>query len=172
MTKIDNIKHNIYTTCIHQQQARAGLGPGPGWGPKKRIGKSHEQIRIFHVLVPKLAFWCDFMIVRYYIWATPTAAGPSDDRSFGRPVKEVGKQTCRSADWSQWSDINLKWSKIDLKICQNLFLERKTISPKSIGQQSKMLKNRFTNQSKSVLGAMLAQDGTSLEHPWSHLGLT
>ena len=42
----------------------------------------------------------------FILWAMPTAAGPSGDRSFGRPVKEVGKQTCRSADWTQCAQIN------------------------------------------------------------------
>ena len=40
------------------------------------------------------------------LWAMPTAAGPFGDRLFGRPVKEVGKQTCRSADWTQCAQIN------------------------------------------------------------------
>ena len=39
-------------------------------------------------------------------WATPTAAGRSGDRSFGRLVKEVGQQTCRSADCTQCAQIN------------------------------------------------------------------
>ena len=42
----------------------------------------------------------------FILWATPTAAGPSGDRSFGRLVKEVGQQTCRSADWTQCAQIN------------------------------------------------------------------
>ena len=40
------------------------------------------------------------------LWATPTAAGPSGDRSFGRLVKEVGQQTCRSADCTQCAQID------------------------------------------------------------------
>ena len=44
--------------------------------------------------------------VQRILWATPTAAGPSGDRSFGRLIKEVGKQTCRSADLTQCALIN------------------------------------------------------------------
>ena len=46
--------------------------------------------------------------VHFYqnLWATPTAAGPSGDRPFGRLVKEVGQQTCRSADCTQCAQIN------------------------------------------------------------------
>ena len=43
---------------------------------------------------------------RRILWATPTAAGPSGDRSFGRLVKEVGQQTCRSADCTQCAQID------------------------------------------------------------------
>ena len=45
------------------------------------------------------------------------------------------------------------------KKCRNRFLERTNINPNSIGHQFKMMK-------KSVLGAMLAQDDTSLEPSW------
>ena len=44
--------------------------------------------------------------VRRILWATPYAAGPSGDRSFGSLVKEVGQQTCRSADWTKCAQIN------------------------------------------------------------------
>ena len=44
--------------------------------------------------------------VRRIRWAMPTAAGPSGDRSFGRLVKEVGQQTCRSADCTQCAQID------------------------------------------------------------------
>ena len=49
---------------------------------------------------------CETFTARRILWATPTAAGPSGDRSFGRLVKEVGQQTCRSADCTQCAQID------------------------------------------------------------------
>ena len=49
---------------------------------------------------------CETFTARRILWATPTAAGPSGDRSFGRLVKKVGQQTCRSADCTQCAQID------------------------------------------------------------------
>ena len=45
-------------------------------------------------------------MTNFILWATPAAAGPSGDMSFGRLVKEVGQQTCRSAACTQCAQIN------------------------------------------------------------------
>ena len=75
------------------------------------VPKLHQQLRptLRPNCRPNLSpkFWgTNIVQITFILWATPTAAGPSGDRSFGKLVKEVGQQTCRSADRTQCAQIN------------------------------------------------------------------
>ena len=64
------------------------------------------------------------------------------------------------------SDINLKWSKIDLKIINSCSWSEHISAQNRSDINLNWSKNHLKNNSKSVLGAMLAQDDTCLEPSW------